>query len=196
MKDVLLTAISLGILSYFLGALPFSKWIASFKGIDLTKVGSGNFGATNVYRACGFKVAGLVFFLDAVKAGIPTYLAMQLFANPWMHIGIGAIAVLGHSLSVFVRFKGGRGVAPSLGMLFALAPMVTSIVFVIGFSAIALFRYVAPVSIIGSISFPFLLYVLGYPRPYVVVVALLAVFVIYRHSANIKRLLKGEENKI
>ena len=194
--SVTVQIISLVMLAYFLGSISFAKLITGLKGIDLRQVGSGNLGATNVYRACGLKVAVVVFFLDALKAAIPTAIAIMILTNPWAHIGVGAMTVVGHSLSVFVSFKGGKGVAPSLGVLFAIAPVITLIVFVVGVSLISIFRYVAPVSIVGSIAFPVLLYCYDYPLPYVIVVSLLALFIIVRHRTNIHRLLKGQENRI
>ena len=182
--------------AYFLGAIPFSVLISRLMGVDLTKVGSGNFGATNVYRALGIKIAVIVFLLDAAKAYIPTYLALQFFSEPWIHIVIGLFSVVGHTFSIFVRFKGGKGIAPSLGVLFALAPPVTGIVFVIGVTLISLFRYVAPVSMLGAVLFPILLYGFGYPHEYTLIVLLLALYIVWRHRSNIGRLLQGKEHKI
>lgn len=195
--DFTLLHISLFVIAYFLGAIPFSLLISKIKGIDLRKVGSGNFGATNVYRAMGLFYAVLVFSLDVLKAFIPTYLAMQYFPNiPFLHIGVGFTAVMGHSLSVFLNFKGGKGAACGVGVLCAISPVVSLIVFTLSVLLIVTFKYVAPVTILSSLLTPILLWVFDAPFPYIISVGLVCVFIIYRHRSNISRLIQGKENKI
>ena len=186
----------LGVLAFFLGSIPFSLIVTKIKGVDLRSIGSGNLGATNVYRALGFKYAFGVFFLDALKGYIPVHLILSVSDQPILHVVIGFIAVLGHSLSPFVGFKGGKGAATGLGVLCGLSPHVFGIVFVIAAISIYLTRMVAPTSMACSILVPILLKVFNYPTPYIAVTALLAVFIIYRHRSNIKRLIEGKENKV
>ncbi|MDA1353156.1 MAG: glycerol-3-phosphate 1-O-acyltransferase PlsY [bacterium] len=189
--------IALGAGAYLLGAIPFSVIIARLKGIDLRKVGSGNLGATNVFRNLGAKWGVMVFCLDAFKAGLPTAVAIYLVPNQYAaHICVGLIAVLGHSFSVFAKFKGGKGVACAAGVLAVIAPHVFMVVFCVVIALIASTRIVSVGSIGGAILMPLLLWVWQYPTPYLIVMSLLSIFVIIKHRTNIQRLLKGTENKI
>ncbi len=187
--------ISLIVGSYVLGALPFSLIVSRIKGIDLRKVGSGNLGATNVYRAMGFKYALVVFLLDAIKGYIPTHIALNL-TDPSMHILVGFMAIVGHSLSPFVKFKGGKGAATGIGVLMAISPDVCSIVALIAIAMIAIFRYVSLATILCSLLTPLLLWGFGYPIEYVTFVGIISAFIIVRHRPNIQRLLTGQENKV
>lgn len=184
------------IATYFIGSIPTSLLISNWKGIDLRSQGSGNLGATNVYRVMGLKYALPVFMIDALKGAIPVALGMHLFSNPLYHIALGFIAVLGHSLSVFVKFKGGKGAATGLGVLLALNPLVFFIVFCVAFSLIFLFRYVAPVTIFCCILTPILLYLFKSPPEYCWFVLFICVLIIIRHHSNIKRMIRGEENRV
>ena len=184
------------VMAYFLGSIPFSVLVSKLKGIDLRRVGSGNIGATNVYRAMGLPWAIVVFILDGAKGWIMTVLAVIICVDPIAHVVVGFMAIIGHSLSVFVRFKGGKGVATGLGVLMGLNILVFSIVFLIGVSFILLTRYVAPVSIFCSVLTPVLLYAVGAPLIYVGVFCIVSVFIVIRHYPNIKRLLRGKEHKI
>ena len=184
------------VMAYFLGSIPFSVLVSKLKGIDLRRVGSGNIGATNVYRAMGLPWAIVVFILDGAKGWIMTVLAVIICVDPIAHVVVGFMAIIGHSLSVLVRFKGGKGVATGLGVLMGLNILVFSIVFLIGVSFILLTRYVAPVSIFCSVLTPVLLYAVGAPLIYVGVFCIVSVFIVIRHYPNIKRLLRGKEHKI
>ncbi|MEK9657933.1 MAG: glycerol-3-phosphate 1-O-acyltransferase PlsY [bacterium] len=184
------------LLSYFLGALPFGLILSKLKGIDIRKVGSGNIGATNVYRNMGKTYGILVFILDALKGWFPTYLALQLTQNPWLHISIGIIAIVGHSFSIFVTFKGGKGVATAGGMLLALDPLVFLIIFPSTIIAIKLCNYVAPCSIAAAIITPLLLWVFKNPNAYIIPTSILSFMIILKHKSNIIRLIQGKENKL
>ena len=120
--------IYLSLFSYFISAIPFGVIVSRLKGINLRSVGSGNIGATNVYRALGLKYAIIVFLLDGIKGFIPTYIAINIFSQSWIHVCIGCLTILGHSLSCFVKFKGGKGAATGIGVLVALSPLVSIII--------------------------------------------------------------------
>ena len=182
--------------AYFLASIPFGLIVARIKDVDLRKVGSGNIGATNVYRAMGARYGLLVLFLDAIKGGLPTYMAMQLFDNAWLHVGVAAIAIVGHTLSCFVSFKGGKGVATGLGVLMALAPIIALGIAIAAALLIYLTRYVALTSILCAIAAPILFYIFGYPIPYVTMLVCIACLITLRHRSNISRLIQGNENKI
>ena len=182
--------------AYLIGAIPFALLIGRLKGIDLRQQGSGNLGATNVFRTLGAPYGVLVFLLDSSKGFIPTYMAMQAFQNPWWHVAIGCMAVFGHAMSLFVRFKGGKGVATGLGMLLALSPLLAGAVFVVVIGLIAITRIVSIGSLLGCVLMPLLFYVCQEPLEYTTVVTLLSCFIIWRHKPNIQRLLEGKEHKI
>lgn len=184
-------------MTYFLGAIPFALLVSRLKGINLREIGSGNIGATNVYRAMGFAYAFLVFLLDAAKGTLPVLAVMKLAPeNYLLHVSIGFTAIAAHSLSVFVQFKGGKGAATGLGVLAALNPIVFAILFVIAAILIPTTRYVAPTTILCSILAPILLYYLGSPMPYVTMISIISLFIVIRHKDNIKRLLSGSENRV
>jgi acyl phosphate:glycerol-3-phosphate acyltransferase len=184
------------IFSYFLGAIPFALVVSKLKKVDLRKVGSGNIGATNVYRAMGLKWALLVFLLDGLKGFIPVFLALNMTEIPLFHILAGGIAIVGHSLTVFAKFKGGKGAATGLGVLLALTPMVFVVVVILAALIIKFTRYVSLATIVSSITAPILIYLRGYPAEYMQIIGIICIFIIYRHRSNIGRLIKGKENKV
>jgi len=186
----------LAIFAYFVGAIPFALIIAKAKKVDLRSVGSGNIGATNLYRAVGLKYGLVCFLLDLSKGFLPTYLAMAYFSSPIIHVGIGFVAIVGHSLTVFAKFKGGKGAATGLGVLLAISLNVFAILFIVGVCVIALTRMVAPATILCSLLAPILLYGLRYPVEYTAFVGVIALFIIVRHRANIIRILQRKENKV
>jgi acyl phosphate:glycerol-3-phosphate acyltransferase len=189
--------LSLFLFAYIVGAIPFSVIVSRIKGIDLTKVGSGNYGATNVYRAMGISYAVLVFFLDALKGFIPVTIALNLTDHSGtLPLIVGLITIIGHVLSLFVKFKGGRGVAPSVGVLMALSPDVCVIAVVVGVAMILITRIVSLSNIITSIAVPVLLYFFSYPIEYVEFFGIISALIIIKHRANIIRLIKGNENRV
>jgi len=182
--------------SFFVGTISFAALISRFKGVNLREVGSKNLGATNVYRAMGLPYAILVFSLDLFKGYLPTFLALDKLEQPHFHILIGFLAILGHSFSPWVRFKGGKGAATGLGVLLALCPDVFAVVFVLALVLILITRYVGPVTVLCSILIPILMYFFDYPTAYIYPMIAVALFVVFRHKDNIKRFLKGQENKV
>jgi acyl phosphate:glycerol-3-phosphate acyltransferase len=196
LNNLTATTILLCISAYFLGSISFALLISKLKKIDLTKIGSGNLGATNIYRALGLKYALLVFTLDALKGFIPTYLALKILPYPFLHLLVGALAIVGHSLSIFNKFKGGKGVATSLGVLLALSPKIFLILAPISVALLYFTKLVSLTSLTGCILTPILLFLFGYPSEYTIVLGIIGLFIAYRHKKNIRRLLKGQENKV
>ena len=188
--------IILSIAAYLLGAIPFGLIVSKLKKVNLRAQGSGNIGATNVFRVMGWRWALLVFLLDAAKGFIPTQIALNISDKPLLHITIGLIAIIGHSLTIFAGFKGGKGAATGLGVIFALSPDVFLIVAGVAALIISVTRYVSLATIICSLLTVFLLYYLEYPMEYVYMTALIALLIILRHQKNIQRLWRGKENKI
>jgi len=182
--------------AYLLGAIPFGVLVARAKGIDIMAVGSGNTGATNVMRTLGKGPGYLVFALDLLKGLIPALIAQRLFPHRqelWMLAG--ACAVIGHSFSPFLRFKGGKGISSALGMAIGTSPFVAISAFVLFAILLSSLRYMSLASMIAVAStIPFCF--IFKDSPWVIGgFTLLTVFVVYRHRANIRRLREGTEPK-
>ncbi len=192
----MIQGIVLFVCAYLLGSIPFGLIIAKFKKVDLRQRGSGNIGATNVFRNVGWQYGIVTLFLDGLKGYISTVFALNMFENPWIHVLVGLVAIIAHTLTFLASFKGGKGAATALGVLLALSPDVCLLIFFIGVVMIAITRYVAPVTICCSIAVPLLLYVRDYPTAYISIKSIVALFIVIRHQSNIKRLFNGTENRI
>ena len=184
------------IIGYFLGAISFAVIIARSKGVDIFKEGSGNPGATNIKRILGKKWGYTVFALDALKGFTAARLPLMFYDDDRLAV-IGLIAaILGHSFSVFLKFRGGKGVATTIGGLIALmfpALLIGLVVWVIIFYTK---KVVALASIFFAVSLPvsaYFIYGTEDPRFYLGVV--LALFIVGRHRSNIIRMFSGKENK-
>ena len=192
----ILTAVLAG---YLLGALPFGYLVAKSKGVDIFKVGSGNPGATNVKRTLGAGAGNTVLALDVLKGALATaWPLLPLLDTPHEEVLqlIGVVAaVLGHSFSVFTRFKGGKGVATAAGGLFVLMPAACLIAGAAWVAAFYAFRYVSLASILAAVAIIVTSWLRGYHVATSVIATVLAVFVIVRHHSNIRRLLAGTEPK-
>lgn len=184
------------LLSYVLGSVPFGVLVARLHGIDLMAVGSGNTGATNVTRALGWKLGLVVFVLDVAKGAVPPIVAFALFQNEAVAILMGVAAVLGHTFSPFLKFRGGKGVATSLGVLFGSAPIVGAAVFGVFLVLFALTRIVS----LSSLSATACVIIVGFLTHqgwvFFAVFGPLVLYVFVRHRDNIARLIKGEEPRL
>jgi glycerol-3-phosphate acyltransferase PlsY len=165
-------------------------------GKDIRTMGSGNIGATNVYRAAGKKAGIVVLILDAAKGFLAVWLAALITQNHPIAVPLAALAVLlGHSYPVFLHFKGGKAVACSIGAFLYLAPLALSVIVLVFIAVVALSRYVSLGSIVAAAAFPLLAWRLDHsPRPVLVVSVLAALLIVYRHKPNILRLVNGEES--
>jgi acyl phosphate:glycerol-3-phosphate acyltransferase len=184
--------------AYLVGAIPMTLLVARVgAGIDLRTVGSGNLGATNLYRALGWKYAIPAALFDIAKGALPTVLLPpRLGTAAWLPLAIGAAAIVGHVFSVFVRFRGGKGVATAAGVVLGLAPIPLLISFAIWIVVLTLTGYVSLGSILGAVAFPVSAAALGTANPWVVPVgSALAAFIVLTHRQNIQRLLAGTENR-
>jgi glycerol-3-phosphate acyltransferase PlsY len=187
------------VIGYLLGSLPFGYLFARAQGVDIFKAGSGNPGATNVKRVLGARAGHTVFVLDvlkgAVAAGWP--LLPLLHAPDARMIGLAGViaAVLGHSFSIFTKFKGGKGVATAAGGLMVLMPVSCAIGAAVWVLTFFLTRYVSLGSILAAIAVPAASWLRGNPLPLDIVATAVGLFVIVRHRENIRRLLNGTENK-
>ncbi len=189
------------VLAYFMGSLPNGVVIGKrVKGIDIRDYGSGNSGATNAYRVLGPKYGIMVLVADVLKGFIPVMLADMAGISGIPLILIGIVAIVGHSLSLFLNFKGGKGVATSLGVFLYLVPYVMLVVVAAFILVVYTTRYISLASIVGAALLPILTLFMpireGIDRPSIFIISLLmGLFVIYRHRTNITRLLNGTENK-
>jgi glycerol-3-phosphate acyltransferase PlsY len=195
-----LSPVLLVVLAYLLGAIPSSYWVGrAVYGIDLRQHGSGNLGATNVYRVLGWRAALPVMLADIGKGFLPAWLFPRLDgAAPWSWaLAYGTAAVLGHVYSLFVRFKGGKGVATSGGVLLGLAPWAVLAGFAVWMLVVLTTRIVSLGSILAALTVPLSLLVLPSEggRPLLWFTIALAAFVIWAHRANVARLARGEEHR-
>lgn len=193
------------VVGYLVGGIPWSLIIGKrFFGVDLRQHGSGNLGATNVYRTLGLGPAIAVLALDVAKGALAVLVAM-LFCPPtvvgnardWLLIGVAMAVVVGHMYSPYIRFRGGKGVATAGGAIAVVMPLPWPVLFLTFVLVVAVWRMVSLASIIAAIEFPILVWFL-YPdhpafRIFSVVAALL---VIFQHRANIARIYRGEESRI
>jgi glycerol-3-phosphate acyltransferase PlsY len=203
------------IAGYVLGSVPFGLFVGKFKGIDVRTAGSGNIGATNVGRLLGRKFGGLVLVLDALKGWVPTYTAGAMLQDriepsPALYLawlGVGLACVLGHNFPIYLNFKGGKGVATSLGVVLGVHYFLYPglIAFGVWIILVVLTKYVSAGSIAAAVTMP-VAYVaialkqqwqpFGNQLPLTLFAALVAGLIIFRHRANIQRLLAGTENPI
>ncbi len=194
-----LTQILAIIASYLIGAIPFGLFFTRiFSGIDVRTVGSGNIGATNVLRAAGKKAAVLTLLADGLKGFLPAFTARLLFNDDMTTALSAAAAVLGHNFPVYLRFKGGKGVATSFGVVLAVSPLIGLISLLVWLIAAVLWRYSSLSALIAFASYP--LVTLAVPpqpsKPYGSLSLFIFGLIYYRHRENIKRLISGSEPKI
>ena len=202
------------IAAYLLGSIPFGQIIAKLHGIDLLKIGSGNIGATNLSRALGKKWAYFCFLLDVLKGLVPMLAADRFVSSPptttelFLWLTVGVAAVLGHIFSIYMRFKGGKGVATSFGVALGLWPYYTvavAVAFAVWLVCVWIWRYISLASIAASVVFPLALVAWIFLKPawnftnlwpLLIAAVLVPVMVIARHRENIKRIRNGTESKV
>lgn len=184
--------------SYLLGSIPFALLVSLPQGVDPRKEGSKNPGATNVARLLG-KKWGIVTFLGDSLKGVLALLVAFLFLDKIPYpkelvlAGTAFFAVLGHLFSIFLKFKGGKGVATSIGVFLVLAPKAMLISLVIFLIAVFISNYVSVGSLLATALLPLNIFLMNYPSEYIMCSFFLAILIWIKHKDNIKRLLKGEE---
>jgi acyl phosphate:glycerol-3-phosphate acyltransferase len=193
------TAALLVVAAYLIGAFPTSYAVGrAVHGIDLRQHGSGNLGATNAFRVLGWKAATPIFIVDILKGFVPAFWFPHvdgMAGAPVWALAYGTAAVIGHVFSVYVRFKGGKGVATGAGVFLALSPLAVLGGLVIW--AVLAFGtgYVSLGSVVAAASLPVLVWLSGASPEVLLLSLVLATFVVYAHRANIRRLLRGEEHR-
>ena len=190
----MLKFIFIGLGSYLIGSFPSGYLIGRLKGIDIRRVGSGNIGATNVYRTLGKGPAILTFLLDVGK-GIVAVVLGKLTGNSWFPLFAGLLAILGHNYSAFLSLKGGKGVATGFGVIIGLFPLAALFIFLVWSGTLLISGYVSISSLVASFSLP--LFLLWQEKKGMAILALIIfLFILYSHRENIKRLVKGKEPKV
>ena len=182
--------------AYLIGSIPTGLIIG--KAIwkkDLRRFGSHNIGATNAWRILGKKAGLLIFILDFVKGQLGVILGACIVGSPCAMVVGGLFAMLGHMFPIFIGFKGGKGVATGLGVISALMPKVTAIVFIVWLVIVFITRYVSLGSIVAAALAVILAAIFHEPTPYIIFALIAAILIIFRHRENIKRLKAGRENK-
>ena len=189
------------IIAYLIGSIPTGYIVVKVaKNEDIRKIDSGSTGATNVKRVMGKKWFFIVLLLDAIKGIIPVLLAKWLVI-PYSNIGLAPViaamfAILGHSKSIFLNFTGGKSVASGVGTIIALSWNGGLLIAAIWALITYVSKYVSLGSIIALALSPFIMYLFNQPVCYIIYCAVGAIYIIYLHRENIKRLIKGEENKV
>ncbi len=198
------------ILSYLLGSIPVGLILSrSLKGIDIRRYGSGNFGATNIYRVVGPAAGIAVLILDMLKGIIPvTFFADFVLRNlteydpVLVRLILGMASVCGHNWTIFLKFKGGKGVATTAGALLGLSIEMPCLGLIAGFClgvwvlVLLLSGFVSLASIIAAVSLPVFTLIFNQPFKLIFFSVAVCLFVVYRHKSNIRRLLRGEEKKL
>ncbi len=183
-----------------MGSIPFGLLIGKRQGVDVRGVGSGNIGATNVARNLGKKLGAVVLLLDALKAAIPTGVARYLVSEGELSLDylalVAIFAIVGHCYPVWLRFRGGKGVATSLGVFLVIDPALAGIGVAIFAALYAAFRRASIGSISAAVAFPILLWAFGRPEPLVQLGIAGAAIIVVKHRSNIMRVLRGEENRV
>ena len=188
------------VLSYLLGSIPTSYWVGrAVYGVDLRTQGSGNLGATNTFRVLGWKAALPVFIVDVTKGFIQAFWFPQLESAPWpWAIAYGAAAILGHVFSIWVKFRGGKGIATSAGVFLGVAPWAVLCGFAVWAATVATTRIVSLASMLAALTIPVAVWFLPPPEGGTILqwfTIALAAFVIWAHRDNVRRLLRGEEHR-
>jgi len=185
------------IIAYLIGSIPTAIVLAKlFSREDIRQSGSGNIGTTNAVRILGKKFGAITFLGDMLKGFLPVWAGTLIFNSPVLTALFGLAAFLGHLFPIYLKFKGGKGVATAFGIFLYLAPAVILIELVIFVLATFLWRYVSLASLIASGTIPFLLLVFAKPPPVILLSIIMGILIFIKHRDNIKRLFMGTENKI
>lgn len=187
------------IFAFLFGSIPWGYLIGKLKGVDLRRVGSGNIGATNVLRTVGKKEALLTLILDLSKGTVPVLLFRAIYPNEeslFFAGMVGISSILGHCYSPWLKFRGGKGVATSLGVLLAYVPLAGVITIILWILTYKLSKISSLSALVSFTILPGVVIILGYPMEILSLIILITVIIYLRHRENISRLIQGKEQKI
>jgi len=185
------------VVGYLLGTIPTGYLVARWRGVDIQQVGSGNIGATNVLRALGVLPAAMVMVLDPVKGALAALLPTVLGAGGWTVALSGLAAVVGNSFNVWLRLRGGKGIATSIGVFLVVDPLTAALCVLIGVFTILVSRYVSLGSLVGMFALPLFVIAGGnFPTSHLFLAVALAALTIFRHRDNVARLMAGTERRL
>ncbi len=182
--------------SFLVGSIPVGLIVAKLKGVDLRKVGSGNIGATNVLRAMGKKPALITLAGDMLKGLIPVFISGYILDDPLYSGIVGLAAILGHDFSIFLKFRGGKGVATSIGVILAYSPLVSVLTVLVWIIVVFMTRYSSMGAIVSFMLLPLNIYVFDYSNERFLISIFITLLILFKHRENIGRLLSGREPKI
>ena len=182
-----------GLFGYFIGAIPFSYILPKLKGVDVRSVGSGNVGGTNALRAAGPLIGGLSMLFDTLKAFFPVLVSYQITSDVKIAVATAIGAVIGHDFPVYLKFRGGKGVATTLGAMFALCWQCALFFLAIWFTIVTFTKYVSLASLVGLYSAAIFAYIVN--PDLAVPLLILATLALARHRSNVERLIKGVERR-
>lgn len=195
MLDLLIVVVTT-VTAYFLGIIPSGYLVAKLYGVDIQQVGSGNIGATNVLRAVGTLPAIVVVILDPLKGALAVLFPLLLGVGPWGVALAGLAVVLGNDFNVLLKFKGGKGIATSIGVMLVLAPVVGLFALLVGVFVIVVSRYVSLGSVTGMVALPLFAFARGTSTPVLALSLVLAALALLRHRSNMRRLVTGTESRL
>ncbi len=190
-----MTTIFFGLLAYLMGSIPCGILVAKTKNINIREHGSGNIGATNIARTLGKKEGIITLLGDSLKGILALWLSSFFLNSPSELAFIGFMAFSGHLFSIFLKFKGGKGVATGLGVFLYLTPFAALSAIIVFAITLLICRYVSLGSMLGALSLPTVGIILGVHQTYIIAGFLTATLIIFKHRENISRLLEGTESK-
>jgi glycerol-3-phosphate acyltransferase PlsY len=193
-------AVLVVVASYLLGSVPSGYLFARARGIDIRAQGSGNIGATNVARSLGKKLGLIVLLVDLFKGALPVlavrFFALHHSAGPYLIPVCGFAAIIGHCFPIWLRLRGGKGVATAFGVFLAVDPLIAGVLLVIFLAIYAAFRVASLGSLLAALSLPVWLIVADYPVPIITLGVASAALIVVKHRSNILRLMRGAELKV
>lgn len=182
--------------AYLVGSIPFAFLLSRRRGVDLRQVGSGNVGASNVLRTSGVRTAVIAMTLDGIKGALAVLVAQRLTAGPAVPVAAGLASVLGHIFPVWLRFHGGKGVATAAGVFAVLTPLALGVAGGVFVLAVWVTRYVSVGSLAGAVALTATTAAIGAPVAVAVGAGLALALIVFRHRANMRRLVAGTERRV
>ncbi|MHB8483312.1 MAG: glycerol-3-phosphate 1-O-acyltransferase PlsY [Nitrospiria bacterium] len=196
MDSSIVFGVTIVTVSYLLGGIPFGLILSKiFAGMDPRKGGSGGIGFTNVMRTANKKAAFMTLTLDTLKGTLPVLIAKQMTPTVFWISAVALAGILGHIFSIYLKFKGGKGVATSFGVLLGISPAVAIMTFIIWNGVYFAWKYSSLAGLVSFAILPLLFFLAGY-QEYVPFSLVLTVIIYFKHIDNIKRLIQGTENRM